>query len=242
MIEGIKALTFDVGGSIFDWQTATRRAVRRLAEARGVAVDDAAFACTWRRRMFEQLAEVRAGTRPWQNADQLHRAVLDELAERFPALGLTAADRDELNRVWHRMDVWEDVPESLKRLRGRYVVSILTVLSLSIIVDSSKHAGIDWDAYLSCEFLGAYKPDAAAYQTAAKLLGARPEETMMVAVHPPDLAAAARAGLKTAYVEPKLKEAVSRGATAAFDILAEDYRDLARQLCGPQGDAAGGRP
>ena len=231
MRNGIKALTFDVGGSIFDWQTATRSAVRALAAERGVEVDDRAFAFTWRRRMFEQLAEVRAGTRPWQNADQLHRAVLDELAEQFPALALNADDRDNLNRAWHRMGVWEDVPESLARLREHYIVSILTVLSLSIVVDSSKYAGIDWDAYLSCEFLGVYKPEAAAYQRAAHLLGAKPEETMMVAVHPPDLAAGAKAGLKTAYVKPKLLEAGSRGETDAFDIRAEDYRDLVRQLC-----------
>ena len=229
--EGIKALTFDVGGSIFDWQTATREAVRALAVERGVDVDDRAFAFTWRRRMFEQLAEVRAGTRPWQNADQIHRAVLDELAEQHPQLALTATDRDDLNQAWHRMGVWEDVPESLARLREHYVVSILTVLSLAIVVDSSKHAGIDWDALLCCEFLGIYKPEAAAYQTAAKLLGAKPEETMMVAVHPPDLAAAAKAGLRTAYVKPKLAEAGSRGETSAFDVRAEDYRDLVRQLC-----------
>ena len=228
---GIKALTFDVGGSIFDWQTATRNAVRELAEARSVAVDDRAFAFTWRRRMFEQLAEVRTGKRPWQNADRIHRAVLDELAEQHPALALTDADKDGLNRAWHRMGVWEDVPEALAALRERYVVSILTVLSLAIVVDSSRHAGIDWDAYLCCEFLGVYKPEARAYTYAAELLGAKPEETMMVAVHPPDLAAAARAGLKTAYVKPKLAEMGSRGDTSGFDVRAEDYRDLARQLC-----------
>ncbi len=227
----VKVLTFDVGGSIFDWQTATRQAVRALASDRGVQVDDRAFCFTWRRRMFEQLAEVRAGDRPWQNADQIHRNVLDELATEYSELELSASDLDDLNRAWHRMGVWEDVPESLAALRERYVVAILTVLSLAIVVDSSKHAGIDWDAYLSCEFLGVYKPEAAAYQTAARLLGATPEETMMVAVHPPDLAAAARAGLKTAYVQPKLEEAGSRGDTAGFDIRAVDYRDLARQLC-----------
>ena len=231
MIDGIKALTFDVGGSIFDWQTATRQAVRALAAERGVDVDDRAFCFTWRRRMFEQLAEVRRGDRAWQNADAIHRAVLDELAAQYPALALSATDRDQLNRAWHRMAVWEDVPESLARLRKQYIVSILTVLSLSIVVDSSKHAGIDWDAHLSCEFLGVYKPAPEAYQYAARLLGARPGETMMVAVHPPDLAAAQRAGLKTAYVKPKLEEMGSRGDTAGFDIRAEDYRDLARQLC-----------
>lgn len=227
----VKVLAFDVGGSIFDWQTATRQAVRTLANDRGVAVDDRAFCFTWRRRMFEQLAEVRAGDRPWQNADRLHRNVLDELAAKHPELELEASDLDDLNRAWHRMDVWEDVPEALTALRERYVVAILTVLSLAIVVDSSKHAGIDWDAYLSCEFLGVYKPEAAAYQTAARLLGATPQETMMVAVHPPDLAAAARAGLRTAYVKPKLEEMGSRGDTAGFDIRAVDYSDLVRQLC-----------
>ena len=75
MRNGIKALTFDVGVSIFDWQTATRQAVRGIAEARGVNVDDGAFTMTWRRRMFQELAKVRSGQLPWQNADQLHRAV-----------------------------------------------------------------------------------------------------------------------------------------------------------------------
>ena len=233
MSNGIKALTFDVGGSIFDWQTATRQAVRALADARGAAVDDAEFAMTWRRRMFEELSRVRSGELPWQNADQLHRAVLDELADAYPQLELSEPDRDELNRAWHRMGVWDDVPAALEQLREHYIVSILTVLSLSIVVDSSRHAGIDWDAYLSCEFLGAYKPDAVVYRTAARLLGAEPDEVMMVAVHPGDLLAAQRAGLKTAYVKPKLWEPGAEGPTDVFDISADDYGALARRLCEP---------
>ena len=233
MRKGIKALTFDVGGSIFDWQTATRQAVRALADARGATVDDAGFAMTWRRRMFEELARVRSGELPWQNADQLHRAVLDELADAHPQLELSEADRVELNRAWHRMGVWDDVPDALRKLREHYIVSILTVLSLSIVVDSSRHAGIDWDAYLSCEFLGVYKPAPAAYRTAACLLGAQPDEVMMVAVHPGDLLAAQRAGLKTGYVKPKLWKPGADGPVDSFDISADDYGALARQLCEP---------
>ena len=231
MRNGIKALVFDVGGSVFDWQTATRRAVREIADARGVDVDDGSFTMTWRRRMFQELAKVRSGQLPWQNADRLHRTILDELAEAYPQLELSDADRDDLNRAWHRMGVWDDVPDALKRLREHYIVSILTVLSLSIVVDSSRHAGIDWDAYLSCEFLGVYKPDAEAYRTAAHLLGAEPRETMMVAVHPGDLLAAQRAGLRTGYVKPKLWEPGADGPTDSFDLSAEDYGEFARKLC-----------
>ena len=49
-LKGIKALTFDVGGSIFDWQTATRTAIRELAAARSAEIDVKAFAFAWRRR------------------------------------------------------------------------------------------------------------------------------------------------------------------------------------------------
>ena len=163
---------------------------------------------------------------------RIHLEVLDELGEQHDELELTSDDKQRLNSAWHRMDVWEDVPAALIRLRERYVVSILTVLSLSIVVDSSKHAGIDWDAYLSCEFLGVYKPEPEAYQKAARLFGVEPSETMMVACHPPDLAAAQRAGLKAAHVKPKVWEMGSEGDSSGFEIQAESYTDLADQLCG----------
>ena len=231
MFENVKVLTFDVGGSVFDWQSSTQAAVKQLAEQRSVELDVPEFCFTWRRRMFECLAEVRHGTRPWQNADALHRGVLDELAEQHPVLELTPADREDLNEAWHRMDVWEDVPEALSLLRQHYIVSILTVLSTSIVVDSSKHAGIDWDAYISCELLGVYKPEPEAYQKAAQLFRVEPEETMMIAVHPPDLLAAQRAGLRTGYVKPKVWELGADGDSSGFDVIANDYLHLAQVLC-----------
>ena len=232
MASEIKVLTFDVGGSVFDWQSSTQAAMQQIVEEREVELDVPAFCFQWRRRMFETLAEVRKGNLSWRNADQIHLDMLDELGTQHPELELTSADKQDLNAAWHRMDVWDDVPDALIRLREHYIVSILTVLSLSIVVDSSKHAGIDWDAYLSCEFLGVYKPEAEAYQKAASLFGVQPSETMMVACHPPDLAAAQRAGLKAAHVKPKVWEMGSEGDSTGFEIQAESYTDLADQLCG----------
>lgn len=231
MAHEIKLLTFDVGGSVFDWQSSTQSAVSALAENRGVELDVPDFCFTWRRRMFETLAEVRSGKLSWRNADQIHLEVLDELAENHPQLELSIEDKQDLNSAWHRMDVWPDFPDALERLREQYIVSILTVLSLSMVVDSSKHAGIDWDAILSCEFLGVYKPEGEAYQKASRLFNVSPSETLMVACHPPDLAAAQRAGLKAAHVKPKVWEMGSEGDTSNFEILADSYTDLANQLC-----------
>jgi 2-haloacid dehalogenase len=232
----IKALTFDVGGTIFDWHHTIRDEVERLTQARGVEMDYAAFTNDWRRRMFELLAQVRSGTLPWMNADDLHRRALDDLAGIYPSLNLTAAERDALNRVWHRLRVWPDASQAIEQLRRRYTVVVLTVLSWSIVVDSSKAAGITWDGILSCEFLGHYKPDPEAYQAGAQLLGIAPHEAMMVAAHPGDLRAARAAGLHTAYVPRPGERGVGNDPDLSplpdIDVNATDFHDLARQLVG----------
>lgn len=64
----IKALTFDVGGTIFDWHHTIREEVERLAHAWGVEIDCASFTNNWRWRMFELLGQVRSGDLPWMNA------------------------------------------------------------------------------------------------------------------------------------------------------------------------------
>lgn len=230
----IRALTFDVGGTVFDWHSTITGEVTQLATTKGVQVDGPRFAIDWRTKMFELLARVRSGDLPWMNADQLHRLALDEIAPNQPSFQLDSAARDDLNRVWHRLNVWPDFPPALERLRSRYTVVVLTVLSWSLVVDSSKHGGLSWDGVLSCEFLGHYKPDAAAYHAGVKMLGLEPHQVMMVAAHPWDLGAAKAAGLHTAYVpRPLERGAANPGSTdpnSDFDINAVDFPDLARQL------------
>lgn len=230
----IKALTFDIGGTVFDWHHTLRDAVQRLADDRGVESDSARFVNDWRQRMFALLAEVRQGSLPWMNADELHRRALDDVAPQYAALGLSADDCDTLNRVWHRLRAWPDAPEAIAQLRSRYTVVVLTVLSWAIAVDSSKAAGIGWDGILSCEFLGHYKPEPEAYQTGVRLLGIAPSAAMMVAAHPADLRAAKAAGLQTAFVPRPGERGVGNDPDLSpqpdFDVNAADFADLARQL------------
>lgn len=232
----IKALTFDVGGTIFDWHHTIREEVEGIAQARGVEMDCASFTNNWRWRMFELLGQVRSGDLPWMNADELHRRALDDMIEKYPVLNLTTAERYELNQVWHRLRVWPDAPQALEQLRSRYTVVVLTILSWALVVDSSKIAGITWDGILSCEFLGHYKPDPEAYQAGVRLLGITPHEAMMVAAHPGDLHAAKAAGLHTAYVPRPGERGEGNDPDLSpqpdFDVNATDFHDLARQLDG----------
>lgn len=233
-MQGIRVLTFDIGGTVFDWQTAIIDAINRLAAARGVVVDARRFALLWRTRMFELLADVRNATRPWMNADALHRLALDTLADEFSTLGLSHAERDELNTVWHRLRAWEEFPAALVRLRRRYPCVVMTVLSFAIAVDCSRSSGLSWDGIISCEFLGHYKPHAAAYQKTAALLGVNVNQVLMVASHRFDLHAAQAAGMRTAFVHPKLNEpdlpGLSADPTEQFDIDVPDFDTLAKHL------------
>lgn len=232
----IKALTFDIGGTVFDWHQTLCPKVDCLSRAHGVEVDAAAFTNQWRRRMFELLAQVRSGELPWMNADDLHRRALDDLVGPYPALHLTSSEKDELTHVWHRLQAWADAPPALERLRSCYTVVVLTVLSWAIAIDSSKVAGINWDGVLSCEFLGHYKPDVEAYQAGVRVLGIAPHEAIMVAAHPGDLRAAAAAGLYTAYIPRPGEKGVGNDLDLSpqpdFDINVTDFGDLVQQLVG----------
>ena len=235
-LSNIKVLTWDVGGTVFDWRGAIQKEVHRLAAEQNADVDVTQFATDWRTWMFQMLARVRSGELPWMNADQIHRRVLDDVLEKHSTLSLSESERDNLNDVWHRLSSWPDAADAIQKLRGRYTTVVLTVLSWSIVVDCSKHNAIDWDGILSCEFLGHYKTDAEAYLTALRLLRAEPSQAMMVAAHTGDLRGAKAAGLHTAYVHregesdvfPRSSDTAS--AASEFDVVAIDFPDLADKL------------
>ncbi len=235
MQDTVKALAFDVGGTVFDWQTPIRKEIDARAKTLGIGIDSKKFAFAWRTGMFAILAEVRSHKLPWMNVDEIHSRTLDKIALDFPELEFRSEDLDDLNRAWHKMTAWPEFPDALTRLRERYTAIVLTVLSWSIAVDCSRNAGICWDGVLSCEFLGHYKPDPEVYWSGARLLGLKPEQVMMVASHGADLRAAQKAGLATAYVAPKLAEPEFPGFPEAspdeFDIAVDDFTKLADRLC-----------
>ncbi|MDE2987712.1 MAG: haloacid dehalogenase type II [Chloroflexota bacterium] len=233
-LSNVKALAWDIGGTIFDWHHTIKGEVSAIAEAQGAELDVAAFTNMWRFTMFKRLQLVRRGDLPWLNADQLHRRVLDEVMEAHPQLKLDPSERDELNQVWHRMNAWPGSAECLEALRSRYKVTVLTVMSWAIAVDCSKHNGISWDGILSCEFLGHYKPEPEAYHASAKYLGLDISEVMMCAAHKGDLQAAARAGMPTAYVPVATERGEGNdpdmSPDRSFTVNATDFADLSRQL------------
>ena len=233
-LSSIKALIWDIGGTVFDYDGTIYREVGGLAKERCLEVDAARFANDWRTRIVELLNDVRSGELPWMNFGELHGRSLDDILVKYSSLHLNAAEKDDLNALWHRLDVRPDAPKAIENLRTRYTMSVLTILSFAIAVDCSKFNGVVWDAIISCEFLGHYKPDAEVYLKTVGWLGIEPEQAMMVAAHKFDLWAAKEAGLHTALIlipgESGTGNDPDLSPEEGFDINASDYVDLARQL------------
>ena len=196
----IRALTFDIFGTVVDWRGSLVREGQALQARLGRAADWAALADAWRAGYRPAMAAVMSGALPWTHIDGLHRRILDELLPRFGLDDLPEAERVALNLAWHRLDPWPDSVAGLTRLRQRYTTCTLSNGNVALLVNMAKRAGLPWDCVLSAELIGKYKPDLAVYQGAARLLGHAPAQVMMVAAHPSDLAAAQRAGLRTAYI------------------------------------------
>jgi len=233
-IPHVQALTFDVFGTVVDWRGSIIAEGEALNRTKGLTVDWGAFADAWRRMYSPSMDRVRRGELPWTNLDGLHRMSLEELLPRFGLDGLSEAELDHLNRVWHRLRPWPDAAPGLARLRTRYIVATLSNGNVALLTNMAKRAGLPWDCILSAELVRAYKPDPVVYTSAATFLGLPPDQVMMVAAHPADLRAARAAGLRTAYVPRPLEwgpghtaEPVPEGE---FDVTARDFLDLADKL------------
>jgi 2-haloacid dehalogenase len=230
----IRALTFDVFGTVTDWRTAIIRDGRELSRRTGIRADWAGFADRWRAAYMPELNRVRRGEIPWARLDALHRHALDRLLAEFGITALSEADRQWFNLVWHRLPAWPEVPAALERLRGHFLTATLSNGNVAMLVDIAKYAHLSWDCILSAELAHHFKPDREVYLKAAELLDVEPNQILMVAAHFEDLEGARAAGLRTAYVQRP--QEYGPGYTMpprpafAFDFEARDLTHLAEQL------------
>jgi 2-haloacid dehalogenase len=233
-LEDVKALVFDVFGTLVDWRSSIAREVRALLEPRGIAVDGAAFADAWRAQYQPAMDEVRSGRIPFCKLDLLHRRNLDVVLR---DLGLDAtvdeALRRALNLAWHRLDAWPDVSAGLARLRTRYRIAPCSNGNISLMVDLARRNGFPWDAIVGAELARDYKPKPVVYLSAAAAFDAEPGQTLMVAAHSSDLQAAAATGLRTAFVARPDEHGPGRGeahATVPVEVSVGSLGELADRL------------
>jgi 2-haloacid dehalogenase len=233
MPAAVKALFFDVFGTLVDWRGSIAREARALLQPCGHTLDWAAFADAWRGEYQGAMEEVRAGRIAFCKLDVLHRRNLDRILPAFDLDALGEDDRRALNMAWHRLDAWPDVADGMLRLKRRYLLAPVSNGNISLMVDLARRNGLPWDAILGAEIAGDYKPKPRVYLAAAAAFDLAPGECMMVAAHSSDLAAAAATGLRTAHVARPDEKGKGRGEEAPsvrVDVAAKDLGDLAEKL------------
>lgn len=230
----VKALVFDVFGTVVDWRGSIVEEGMAWGKARGITVDWARFADEWRDGYAPSMAKVRRGEIPWTNLDRLNRALLEDLLKEFHIEGLSEEDKEHWNRVWHRLKPWPDSIAGLTRLKKRYTIATLSNGNVALLSNMAKHAGLPWDLILSAELARHYKPDREVYLSAVDLLELKPEEVMMCAAHSSDLTAARSFGLHTGFIhrpgefgQPGKADDASEGD---FNVVSRDIVDLASKL------------
>jgi 2-haloacid dehalogenase len=196
----VQALLFDVFGTVVDWRGSIIAELTRFGAEKKLKADWTAFTDDWRRLYQPAMEEVRSGRRAWTILDVLHRESLDKLLAKYAITGLSEAEKDHVNRVWHRLKPWPDAVEGLRRLKSRHIIGTLSNGNIGLLTRLAKFGGLPWDVVLGAETARAYKPLPQAYLASAALLNLEPAQVMLVAAHNGDLAAAAAAGLRTAFV------------------------------------------
>ena len=219
------ALIFDVFGTCVDWRSTVARDVAQVLPD----VDALAFADAWRGEYHPAMRRIRDGNRGYVALDDLHLENLERVAERFEADAPAS-----LNTAWERLDPWPDVVAGLTALKDIAIIAPCSNGSIALMTRLARYGALPWDCILGAEIAQDYKPKPAVYLAACQALQLPPKAVMMVAAHNDDLVAARACGLQTAFVPRPTEHGPSQttdlAPSDAWDIIAQDFQDLADQV------------
>ena len=236
----VKALLFDVFGTVVDWRTGIAREVESVAKKNNISLDPFDFADSWRAEYQPAMEEIRKGRRSFTILDILHMENLKKIAPKFNLHNISDEDFKFLVTAWHRLPGWPDSSEGLNALKKKYILATQSNGNIALIVNMAKFSNLNWDVILGAEVTGYYKPEPEAYLKACNALNFKTEECLMVAAHEDDLRAARQQGMKTAYVHRPFEygkdklfdiaEVNDYKGDRKWDIVSRDLNDLAKQL------------
>ncbi len=233
-VPDVRALVFDVFGTVVDWRSSIIRELDVFGRERRITADWTALADAWRAGYQPAMERVRKGERPWTVLDDLHRETLESLLPKFGVDGLSEAEVVHLVHAWHRLDPWPDAIAGLTRLKRRYIIGTLSNGNVALLLNMAKRAGLPWDMIFSAELARHYKPAPDVYLSVPNFLRIGPAKVMLVAAHNGDLVAAARQGLKTGFVARPTEYGPHQTrdfkAEHDFDVVGRDFVHLAELM------------
>jgi 2-haloacid dehalogenase len=230
--DSIKALFFDVFGTLVDWRGGVAREAESILKPLGLDLDWQAFADAWRDQYQPGLEQVRSGAIPYARLDVLHLQMLQRILPWFRLEKIAPSVQDQLTLAWHRLDAWTDVTAGLRRLRRRYLLAPVSNGNIALMSDLARRNEFPWDAILGADLARNYKPTPEVYRTAAEAFNLAPSQCMMCAAHSSDLKAASENGLRTAFVaRPDERPGMSeKSPSVSVDFSTQSIDELATRM------------
>lgn len=230
----IKALLFDVFGTVVDWRSSVIKECISLERNIGISGDWEKLTDLWRQNYAPSMDKVRNGEKKWVNLDTLHKESLIKILKELNIHGFTEDNINHLNNAWHRLAPWNDTVEGLNLLKSNFSISTLSNGGIDLLTNMANTQNLPWDNIFSAETFMHYKPDSETYLGAVDKLNLETQEVMLVAAHNQDLLSAKKYGLKTAFVLRSNEYGPSQDfdlkADPSIDVVSSDFIDLNNKL------------
>ncbi len=199
-----KVLLFDQYGTIVDMQAGLITVVAAFFADRDVDIDPGKFVTWWRRTHFENSmidSLCARGHTPYREIG--HRAV-DIVLERA-GVAHGSADVEYLVAQIEKLAPFPEVPAALERLARKYRLAILSNGDRDMLEAAKPYIGFAFDATISVQEAGAFKPDHRTYARAAEILEVGRSSVLFVANHAFDCIGAKASGMRAAFIDRRAR-------------------------------------
>ena len=225
----VSTLVFDQYGTIVDMQGGLTAAVTPFLAGKGWTGDPHRFVTWWRRTHFEDSMIDSLCDRGHTSYREIGQRAVAQVMRRA-GIDFTADEVRWLVSRIERLQPFPDVLAALARLRRRYRLAILSNGDRDMLEAAKAHIGFAFDAVISVEAAGYFKPHRATYAKACEILGVDPASVLFVANHAFDCIGAKASGMRTAFIDRRKRPFGE--SPHQPDLIVEDFAALAQALCG----------
>jgi 2-haloacid dehalogenase len=227
-LHNVHTLTFDAFGTILDLGASHATRLAEFLKSAGSEITAEQLWSRWRyRQRIEQYQDNQFYAGHHGYLDSSRRALLYTL--RLLKLPFNEQDVRRIMDGWQELVPFADAVPGLERLRSKFKLVVLSNGERDFLAHLVKNRiRFDFDAVISVQDVGVFKPNPQVYRYAARVLKAEPCELMMVSCHSFDVVGARVSGYRGAYVnryDLPFDETVYQ-----FDVEARDFLDLAGKL------------
>ncbi len=224
----VTTLVFDQYGTVVDMQGGLTEAVGPFLAGKGWKGDPHRFVTWWRRTHFENSMIDALCDRGHTTYRQIGHAAVAHVMGRA-GIAYTSEEVQWLVSQIETLKPFPDVLEVLHRLHVHFRLAILSNGDRDMLEAARPHIGFDFDAVISVEEAGYFKPHFSTYAKACEILGEDPSRILFVANHAFDCIGAKAWGMRTAFIDRRKRPF---GETPHVpDLIVEDFQALADALC-----------